>query len=75
MKLSSGLRVTFAALSIALGTATAALPEDWIERRFGVSPDNGNGLLEFLLVAVPFAIAALLLLSLARRYHRSAARN
>jgi len=74
MKLSSGLRVTSAALSIALGTTTAALPEDWIERRFGISPDNGNGLLEFLLIAVPFAFAALLLLSFTRNYHRPAAR-
>lgn len=75
MKLSSGLRVTFAALLIALGTATAALPEDWIERRFGVSPDNGNGLVEFLLIAVPFALAALLLLNLLRSYRRPAARS
>ena len=72
---SAYLRAGLAVLLAALGTVLSTLPEDWIERRFGVSPDNGNGLLEFLLVAVPFAIASLLLLSLARSHHRSAARN
>jgi hypothetical protein len=63
-----------AVLSAALGTAASALPEDWIERRLGFSPDGGNGLLEFLWVAAPFVVAALLTLSLVRDYRRSVAK-
>jgi hypothetical protein len=32
-----------------------AQPMDFIERLFGVSPDGGSGLFEFLLFAVPLA--------------------
>ena len=34
---------------------------DFIERLFGVSPDGGSGLFEFLLFAVPLAGAAWLI--------------
>jgi len=71
---SAYLRATLAVFLAALGTAASTLPEDWIERRFGFSPDGGNGLLEFFSVAAPFAVAALLALSLVRDYRRSVAK-
>ena len=38
---------------------------DFIERIFGVAPDGGNGMLEFLLLAIPVA-GSLLLITLRR---------
>ncbi|MBZ4420198.1 hypothetical protein [Myxococcus sp. RHSTA-1-4] len=38
---------------------------DFIERIFGVAPDGGNGMLEFLLFAIPVA-GSLLLITLRR---------
>jgi hypothetical protein len=46
---------------------------DFIERLFGVSPDGGSGLFEFLLFAVPLAGIAWLMLrrcAARRRDHR-----
>ena len=74
MKISSALRLTLADVSAAVGTAAAFLPNDWIEQRFGFSPDGGNGMLEFLWVAAPLTLAAVLALSLLREYRVSANR-
>ena len=32
------------------------LPRTWIELRFGVDPDGGSGLFEFLIAALPIAV-------------------
>jgi hypothetical protein len=43
----------------------------FIERLFGLAPDNGSGALELLLFAVPLAIAVLVTAArLTRRSHR-----
>lgn len=44
---------------------------DWIERVFGVSPDGGNGSLEWLIVVVLF-VATITLILLARSELRKA---
>lgn len=74
MTFSPRLRACLAALSGIVGITAAALPDDWIEQRFGVSPDGGNGSAEFLWVAAPLALAALLALSLLRTRRQTAAR-
>ena len=74
MKVSSKLRASLVVLLSTMGTAVALLPEDWIEQRFGLSPDGGNGLAEFLWVAAPFILAAVLALSLLRDHYRATAR-
>jgi hypothetical protein len=44
----------------------------FVERLFGFAPDNGSGALEFLLFAVPIAIALLISAArLSRRSHRT----
>jgi hypothetical protein len=41
---------------------------DFIEKLFGVSPDNGSGILEFVLIVAPLmGIAAIAALSRRRR--------
>lgn len=40
----------------AAGIVFGFLPRTWIELRFGVDPDGGSGLLEFLLATLPIAI-------------------
>jgi hypothetical protein len=74
MKFPPRLRAGLAVLSAAVGTTAAVLPDDWIEQRFGFSPDGGNGMAEFLWVAAPLALAAGLALSLLREQDRTAAR-
>ncbi|HXP75014.1 MAG TPA: hypothetical protein VN823_12795 [Stellaceae bacterium] len=74
MKIPSKLRATLAMLLAAIGTTAAMLPDDWIEQRFGVSPDGGNGSAEILWVAAPLILAAVLALSLLRDRYRAAAR-
>jgi hypothetical protein len=39
-----------------LAVVTAIWP-DWIERVFGIEPDQGSGAVEWLIVAVVFAIS------------------
>jgi hypothetical protein len=39
----------------ATGIIFGLLPRTWIELRFGVDPDGGSGLFEFLLAALPIA--------------------
>ena len=58
--LTTGQRWTLvaAALCAAGAVLLAALPMDWIEEVFGVEPDGGNGLLEFVPIVV-LAVAAL----------------
>lgn len=60
--LTNGQRWTLVAAAVCAAGAVllAALPMDWIEAVFGVEPDGGNGLLEFVPVAV-LAVAALAL--------------
>jgi len=74
MTFSSRLRASLAVVSAAVGMTAAVLPDDWIEQRFGISPDGGNGMAEFLWVAAPLALAAILALSLLRTRRRTAAR-
>lgn len=74
MKFSPRLRTGLAALSTATGITAAILPDDWIEQRFGFSPDGGNGLAEFLWAAAPLVLAAVLALSLLCAHHRIATR-
>ena len=47
-------------LLIAIGFVLAALPKDWLEERFAIEPDAGNGLVELLLVLVPVVAGAAL---------------
>ena len=74
MTFSPRLRAGLAILSAAVGLTAAILPDDWIERRFGLSPDGGNGFVEFLWAALPLALAVVLTLSLLRTRRRTAAR-
>ena len=75
MKVSSKFRATLAVLSAAIGTTAAILPDDWIEQRFGFSPDGGNGFLEFMWVVAPFAVAAVLLVGALRDRRRQVLRT
>jgi len=75
MQFSPRLRAGVAVLSAAVGVTAALLPDDWIEQRFGFSPDDGDGSLEFLWVAAPLALAAVLALSLLRARYRATARS
>jgi hypothetical protein len=75
MKVSSKFRAILAVLLSAMGTTAALLPNDWIEQRFGFSPDGGNGFIEFLWVAVPFALAAVLLVGALRDRRRQVLRT
>jgi hypothetical protein len=44
---------------------------DWIEKVFGISPDGGSGLTEFvLLAAIVFLVAGIVLRGRAVRAHR-----
>jgi hypothetical protein len=40
----------------ATGIMFGFLPRTWIELRFGVDPDGGSGLFEFLITALPIAV-------------------
>ena len=46
---------------IAMGIVLAALPKDWLEERFAVEPDAGNGLVELLFLLVPVVVGAALI--------------
>ena len=45
---------------IAIGIVLAALPKDWLEERFAIEPDAGNGLVELLLFLVPVVVGVAL---------------
>jgi hypothetical protein len=69
--LARAVRITVAvdrALLVAVNTLDERTAMDFIERIFGISPDGGSGLFEFILFAVPLAgIAFLYLRRRARR--------
>ena len=46
---------------VAIGILLAALPKDWLEERFAIEPDAGNGLVELLLVLVPVVVGVALI--------------
>lgn len=50
-------RMSTIALPVCAATAImfGLLPRTWIELRFGVDPDGGSGLFEFLIAALPIA--------------------
>jgi len=48
-------------LLVAIGILLAAVPKDWLEERFAIEPDAGNGLVELLLVSVPVVVGAALI--------------
>ena len=52
-------RMSTIALPVCAATAImfGLLPRTWIELRFGVDPDGGSGLFEFLIAALPIAFA------------------
>ena len=54
---------------VAIGILLAALPKDWLEERFAIEPDAGNGLVELLLVLVPVVVGVALI---ARGWRRTA---
>ena len=70
--LTSGQRWTLVAAAVCAAGAVllAALPMDWIEEVFGVEPDGGNGLLEFVPIAVLAVAAMMLCLRVARARRR-----
>jgi hypothetical protein len=68
--LSVQTQAVTAAIAMGVGVLFAALPQDWIEVRFGIDPDAGNGSIEHLLVAIPLAIGAALALSAIVSYRR-----
>ena len=43
---------------------------DWIEQWFGISPDNGDGSLELLLVLVCVSVVSLFAISVNPRWRR-----
>jgi len=61
--LSVRTQAAASAIAIAVGVLFAILPQDWIEERFGIDPDAGNGSIERWLVGVPLAIGAALAVS------------
>jgi len=56
----AGVLALFALLFILIGLAMALLPMEWIEERFDVEPDGGNGSLELLLTLIPIGIGVTL---------------
>jgi hypothetical protein len=61
--LSVRTQAAASAIAIAVGVLFAILPQDWIEERFGIDPDAGNGSIERWLVGVPLAIGVALAVS------------
>jgi uncharacterized membrane protein YedE/YeeE len=54
-------QIVVGGILIAIGIVLAALPKDWLEERFAIEPDAGNGLVELLLVLVPVVVGAVLI--------------
>jgi hypothetical protein len=52
----TALLAGLAALLVCLGLALALLPKDWIEGRFEVEPDGGDGSFELLLALIPICL-------------------
>jgi len=66
-----GIVATSLSLIVAI---LGCFPANWIEMRFGLNPDGGNGAMEFLLVLLPLALVALLCLS-GKRHRSPQSRN
>jgi hypothetical protein len=69
--LTTGQRWSLAVAGVCATGAVllAALPMQWIEDVFGVEPDGGNGLLEFVPIVV-LAVAAVMLTARVGRARR-----
>jgi len=65
-----GIEFTLVGVSGTLGVLTLVWP-DWIEAVFGISPDGGNGGLEFLLAAAFLVLAVAAGLRAARELRTS----
>lgn len=60
---------TIAALSFTmLGLFLGAMPADWFEVQWGITPDHFSGLLEFGLATIALVIGIACLVSIARRW-------
>jgi MFS superfamily sulfate permease-like transporter len=73
MNFHARVRFVLETATAVLGSGLAALTllwPDWIERVFGVDPDGGSGLDEWLIVAAAFSVAVASAL-LARREWRA----
>jgi hypothetical protein len=57
---------------VATGIVFGLLPRTWIELRFGVDPDGGSGLFEFLLAALPIAAGVVLAIRWIKQYRNIA---
>jgi len=60
---------------IATGIMFGLLPRTWIESRFGVDPDGGSGLFEFLLAALPIAACVGLAIRRIKQYRNIASQR
>ena len=56
MARSGRTMIVVGGILVAIGILLAALPKDWLEERFAIEPDAGNGLVELLLVLVPVVV-------------------
>jgi hypothetical protein len=63
-------RAVIAAFFIIIGIGFLCLPDTWIEMRFGVDPDGGNGWIEAVLATAPLALGLGLGLEVFLRYRR-----
>jgi hypothetical protein len=53
--------IVLGAVLVVVGLLFAALPKEWLEERFAIEPDAGNGSVELLLVLAPIVIGGALI--------------
>jgi hypothetical protein len=72
MTRSQRIQTISALISVTLGIVFGFLPRNWVELRLGFEPDGGDGLIEFLLVAILIAIGLALTIRVLRQCRHSA---